>query len=416
LAALPFKPSLKAGIYGEYHNRDYRVREFIYRYDNLSYEERQSYLKLPFAEMMNDKYLEPGQVYIDEITRKTNNYTASVRHGAGYAALEIPLNKLTIYTGLRIENHHTQLTRDRSDAPDLILTTGKKIDDWDWLPSINLTHKFSEQSQLRAAYGRSVNRPELRELSPSVYFDFDLFSETGGNENLKKAVIDNLDLRYELYPSPGETVSLGVFYKHFKNPIEWTFIDMGGSLRYNYENAEAAESYGIELDVRKKLDFIGMKRFSLVLNLALIESRVHFVPGEIVSEPDRPMQGQSPYVVNAGLYYLSEKHGLNVSLLYNRIGKRIVGLGKSNSINPDVNTLIPDSYEMPRNALDLTVGKSIGKNLEIRCSLKDILSEAITYKQFPKFEKDGVIHNREQITKQYNPGQSVSVSILFKVN
>jgi outer membrane receptor protein involved in Fe transport len=414
--ALPFKPSLKAGIYGEYHNRDYRVREFIYRYDNLSYEERQSYLKLPFGEMLDDKYLGADKVYIDEITRKTNNYTASVLHGAGYIALEVPLDKLTLYAGVRLENHHTKLNRDRSDAPDLTLMTNKKINDLDWLPSVNLTHRFSEKHQLRAAYGRSVNRPELRELSPAVYFDFDLFNEIGGNENLKKAVIDNLDLRYEFYPSPGETVSLGVFYKHFKNPIEWTFIDMGGSLRYNYENADAAESYGIELDVRKKMDFIGMKDFSLILNVALIESKVHFVPGEIVSEPDRPMQGQSPYVLNAGLYYQPEKYGLNVSLLYNRIGKRIVGLGKSNSINPDINTLIPDSYEMPRNALDFTVGKSIGKNIEIRCSIKDILSEAIVYKQFPKFEKEGIVYNREQITRQYNPGQSVSVSVLFKIN
>jgi outer membrane receptor protein involved in Fe transport len=414
--AVPFKPSLKAGIYGEYHNRDYRVREFIYRYDNLSYEERQSYLKLPFGEMLDDKYLGADKVYIDEITRKTNNYTASVLHGAGYIAFEVPLNKLMLYAGVRLENHHTTLTRDRSDAPDLTLMTNKKINDLDWLPSINLTHRFSEKHQLRAAYGRSVNRPELRELSPAVYFDFDLFNEIGGNENLKKAVIDNLDLRYEFYPSPGETVSLGVFYKHFKNPIEWTFIDMGGSLRYNYENADAAESYGIELDVRKKMDFIGMKDFSLILNVALIESKVHFVPGEIVSEPDRPMQGQSPYVVNAGLYYQPEKHGLNVSLLYNRIGKRIVGLGKSNSINPDINTLIPDSYEMPRNALDFTIGKSIGKNIEIRCSVKDILSEAIAYKQFPKFEKDGIIYKREQITRQYNSGQSVSVGVLFKIN
>jgi outer membrane receptor protein involved in Fe transport len=413
---MPFKPALHAGIYGEYHNRNYRVREFIYRYDKLTYDERQYCLKLPFEEMLSDKYPGADRIYIDEITRKTNNYKASVRHGAGYAAFEILLDRLMIYTGVRIEYHHTQLTRDRSDAPELTLMTNKKIDDPDWLPSVNLTYKFSDEHQLRAAYGRSLNRPELRELSPAVYFDFDLFSEIGGNENLKKANIDNLDLRYEFYPSYGETVSLGVFYKHFRNPIEWTFIDMGGSLRYNYENAEAAASWGVELDVRKKLDFIGMEDLSLVMNAALIESRVRFHPGEIVSEPDRPMQGQSPYVINAGLYYQSEKRGLNISLLYNRIGKRIVGLGKSNSVHPDINTLIPDSYEMPRNALDFTVGKSVGKRLELRCSVRDMLSAAIVYKQFPKFEKDGVIYNREQITRQYNPGQSVSVGVVLKID
>ncbi|MDR2058089.1 MAG: carboxypeptidase-like regulatory domain-containing protein, partial [Dysgonamonadaceae bacterium] len=137
--AVPFKPTLKTGVYWEYRKRDYRVREFIYRYDNLSYEERQSYLKLPFEEMLNDKYLGAGRVYIDEITRKTNNYDASVLHGAGYVAFEIPMDKLTLYAGMRLENHHTELTRDRSDAPDLTLMTNKKISDLDWLPSVNLT-------------------------------------------------------------------------------------------------------------------------------------------------------------------------------------------------------------------------------------------------------------------------------------
>ncbi|MDR1592091.1 MAG: TonB-dependent receptor [Prevotellaceae bacterium] len=409
------KFALKTGFYGEYRTRNYAPREFIYRYDNLTYEERQNYLKLPFQEMLNDRYLGADKVFIDEITRKSNAYSATVWHEAGYVTFDIPLGKLVIYTGVRFENHHTKLNYDRADTPSLILKTSKKINDRHWLPSANFTYRFTEKHQLRAAYGRSLNRPELREISPSVYFDFDLFSEIGGNENLKTASIDNLDLRYEFYPEQGETMSLSVFYKYFKNPIEWTFIDMGGSLRYNYENADRADSWGIELDIRKKLDFIGLKHFSLVMNGALIKSNVRFKVGEVVAEPDRPMQGQSPYIINIGLFYQSEKVGINASLLYNRIGKRIVGLGKANSIDHNLNSLIPNSYEMPRNVMDFTISKTFGR-IEIRCSVKDIFSEAVVYKQFPKFEKDGVIHEREQITRQYTPGQSVALGVFFKIN
>jgi len=131
-------------------------------------------------------------------------------------------------------------------------------------------------------------------------------------------------------------------------------------------------------------------------------------------EPDRPMQGQSPYIINAGIFYQSKKGGWNVSLLYNRIGKRIVGLGKSNSTDQNINNIIPDSYEMPRNVLDFTLSKSIGKYVEIRFSIKDILSEDVVFKQFPKFERNGNIHNREQTTKQYKPGQSVSLGVNVK--
>jgi TonB-dependent receptor len=406
--------SLKTGLYGEYHNRDYAVREFVYRYNNLTYEERQSYLSQPFTEMLDNKYLGAGKVFIDEISQKTNNYSATVLHTAGYVAFEIPVNNLLIYAGVRLENRHTELTGDRSMSFSTTLISTKNIYETDWLPSINLVYKFSEQHQLRAAYGRSVNRPELRELSPSVYYDFDLFSEIGGNENLKTAKIDNVDLRYEFYPSLGETVSLGVFYKYFRNPIEWTFVDMGGSLRYSYENAGQAVSRGIELDVRKKLDFVGLSALSVIMNAALISSRVHFEPGEVVSEPDRAMQGQSPYVINAGLYYSSEKARLNISALYNRIGKRIVGLGKSNVPDQNVNDMVPDSYEMPRNSLDLSVIKKVGKRFEIRCSVRDILSEDIVFKQFPKFVKDNVTYKREQTTKRFNQGRFVSFGVSIK--
>ena len=109
-----------------------------------------------------------------------------------------------------------------------------------------------------------------------------------------------MDLRYEFYPAPGETVSLGAFYKHFRNPIEWTYIDMGGSLRYMYENADRAQSWGVELDVRKNLGFIGMPNLSLVLNAAWIYSNVTFVPGEVVS-------GTRP--AHAGTVALRDKRG-----------------------------------------------------------------------------------------------------------
>ncbi|MDR0384916.1 MAG: TonB-dependent receptor [Prevotellaceae bacterium] len=411
---LPLAPTLKTGLHGEYQKRDCSAREFVYRYSNLAYDLRQDYLSLPFSEMLDNRYLGSDKVFIDETGSKADNYSATALQLAGYAAVETSVDRLSICAGVRFENRHTQLAFDRSMNPSITLTTTRNICDSDFLPSVNLIYRFSERHQLRAAYGRSVNRPELRELSPSVYYDFDLFSEIGGNENLKTAKIDNLDLRCEFYPAPGETLSLGIFYKYFRNPVEWTFIDMGGSLRYSYENAGEAISRGIELELRKKLDFIGLTGLSLTVNAALIASDVHFDPGEVVSEPDRAMQGQSPYVVNAGIHYSSEKAGLDISALYNRIGKRIVGLGKSNVPEWNINDMTPDSYEMPRNVLDMSIIKKIGRHFEVRCSVRDILSEDIVFKQFPKFIKDSAVHKREQTTKRFNCGQSVSFGVSVK--
>ena len=193
-----------------------------------------------------------------------------------------------------------------------------------------------------------------------------------------------------------------------------TFIDMGGTLRYNYENALSAQSLGAEVEIRKSLDFIGMRNFSLLFNATLIKSNVRFDESGIVKTEDRPMQGQSPYIINAGLYYQNEKWGLMSSLLYNRLGKRIIGIGKSNSTTHDVSVNIPDTYEMPRNSLDFTISKKLGKLIELKAGVKDILAEKVVYKQFPQFyDAAGQLQEREQVTKSYRPGRAVSVGITF---
>ena len=116
-------------------------------------------------------------------------------------------------------------------------------------------------------------------------------------------------------------------------------------------NARSANNYGLELDIRKQLDFIGLKDFSWSFNGALIHSRVRFAPGS--NEYDRPMQGQSPYLVNTGVFYYNEPLQLSVNLLYNRIGKRIVGVGRTTGGgDASRNIRVPDSYEMPRDAFD----------------------------------------------------------------
>ena len=412
------RPALRTGVYGEIRTREYLPRQFGYRLDHWdNYEERHDWFYLPVEELLDDRYTGFDRVYAYEMPGAKNSaYSADVRYGAAYMAFDIPLGRLNIYAGARLESHTTHLTYDRSvSATNQVLDT-TRVADLDLLPSVNLTWKFNDRHQLRAAWGRSVNRPELRELSPAIYYDFDLFSEIGGNPDLKTARIDNVDLRYEFYPAAGETVSLGVFYKHFENPIEWTFIDMGGTLRYLYENAKEAVSWGFELDVRKNLGFIGMRNFSLVLNAAWIESNVRFAPGEVVSEPDRPMQGQSPYIINTGLYYNSPRWGLDLALLYNRVGRRIVGLGRTTGTNPDPNMMIPDSYEIPRHSLDFNLSKKLGRRVELRASVRDILSEDIVYKQFPHHVKaDGIEYEREQTTRRYNPGQSVSIGLSIKL-
>ena len=118
----------------------------------------------------------------------------------------------------------------------------------------------------------STNRPEFREVSPSVYYDFDLFSDVKGNADLKAAYIQNADLRWEWYPAAGEGISVAVFYRHFRNPIETAILDAGsGSYTYTFENADRANLHGV--DLTKKTSILAGMQFLVVLNGSPMKSR-----------------------------------------------------------------------------------------------------------------------------------------------
>ena len=409
--------TLKGGVYGEYRMRCYTPREFTYRTDNLSVNDRLYYRSLPFEEMMSDEWLGYDKVYADEITEKYNAYDGKSSIVAGYITTTLPIGKFNIDAGVRVEWWNMSIRYDRSMTASNVLMTENRYDEVSILPAVNMSYNFNEKHLMRLSYGRTVNRPEFREVSPSVYYDFDLFAEIQGNTELKIAEIDNIDLRYEFYPAPGETVSIGAFYKHFKNPIEWNFVDMGGSYRYSYENAKSAYVAGIEVDVRKTLDFVGVPDLAVVFNASAVLSRLKFYEGELVNEKDRPLQGQSPYIINAGLFYTSSnpKIGLSASLMYNIIGKRIIGVGKTTSLSGDTDFDLPDAYEMPRNLLDLSIAKKIGKFVEIKVSVKDILAQPVTVKQFPTVTINGEKQTREQTTYEYRPGTTFSFGISVKL-
>ena len=408
----PLNPSaerpieLKAGLYGEYKTRTYDTRAFEYKWD-IGADLPQGFASLPIWEIMLPSNLGADKIHINDQSERSDNYKANNHLEAAYAAFNIPLGKFNIYAGARLELFRTAVTTYGN-----VSDKKRTYDYTNLLPSLNATYNFNRKSLLRLAYGMTVNRPEFRELSPSTYEDFDMYSLVMGNPNLKQAVVQNLDLRYEWYPASGEIISLGAFYKRFKNPIEWTYTDAGGSYIYSFQNALSADLYGLELEVKKDLAFMGLRNFSLAFNASWIKSNVHFPSDGI--EHDRPMQGQSPYLVNTGLFYQNDKIGFSAAVLYNRIGKRIVGIGRTaDSQGNTQNNTIPDIYEMPRNAVDITLSQRLSKVFELKLSGRDLLAENIDFKQFPPFTTaNSTYEHREQVTKSYNPGRSFFLTVV----
>lgn len=404
------KPQLFTGAYAEYRTRSYNTRSFSYQW-NASQNSLPAgfrYLDLPTQLLVDANYGDQGLYLIDD-TNMRNDYEGHHLITSAYAAANLTLGPVGVYAGVRFEHSRMELvsnTRDYEKSP-----MSRYYDGNDFFPSLNLTWHMMPRHQLRASYGRSINRPEFREVSPSVFYDFDLASSVQGNTALKSCYVQNVDLRYEWYPQDGDQISLAAFYKSFDSPIEWTYTVAGGTdLVYSYQNAKQASSYGLELDIRKNLGFMGLRDFSLVFNGSLIKSKVKF--DESARQKDRPMQGQSPYLVNMGLFYSHE--GWNATLQYNRIGKRLVGVGRSLGATGDQTVTIPDSYEMPRNSLDLSASRTFGR-WEIKLGLKDILGEKVEFKQFNDVTLlNGTSKEVDEVTRSYRPGRNFSLNLSYK--
>lgn len=403
------RPLLKTGVYGEYRTRTYRTRSFQYGWqpDNSLPD---GFMFDPDVQgsVLNDSNYGPDKLYLYEEVNYLNNYNAGQTLGAAYLSLTVPFRKFDLHAGVRYEYCRQTLEMNTRQYEESLQRT--TYDYSGLFPSVNLTCHITDTHQLRAAYGRSVNRPEFRELSSSVYYDFDLGSSVMGNPDLKSAEIDNVDLRWEYYPSKGEQISVALFYKHFANPIEWTYTVAGGTdLIYSFINAKGADNYGVELDIRKNLGFMGLEDFSLSFNGALIKSKVRFDGS--TNNIDRPMQGQSPYLINAGLFYNNAARGWSAAALYNIIGKRIIGVGNRYGTASDGTARnIPNSYEMPRHSLDCSVSKRIG-HWSLKLAARDILAGKYIFKQIETVGQNGSNKKIEETTRSYKPGRNFNLKI-----
>ncbi len=410
-----FKPELKAGLYLEKKDREFNARLIGYAIANTS----KFNWGLPYQPVdvifADTNINTTTGIKLDETTNKSDSYTATNDLLATYLAFNLPFtHKLNLYTGIRMEKNNQQMHSYSSDNGSEEVNI--IIDKTDFFPSANLSYKFTEKSLARISYGLTINRPEFREIAPFAFYDFEMKKLVRGNPELRNASISNYDLRYEYYPSPSETFVLGVFYKDFRKPIETIEINSGSGKDYTFQNALGATNYGLELELRKSLESLGkkdnifryFKNFMLVANASYIKSEIKLDTEKFYSaEAKRPMQGQSPYIVNLGMYYQDNDHGLMVSLLYNMIGKRIVVVGLDT----------PDVYEMPRNVIDLTLTKNVGENVQVKAGVQDMLNQKVVEKQFVKYKNlDGATVSREQSTLEYNPGSLFSLGVVVNFN
>ncbi|MGC4022554.1 MAG: TonB-dependent receptor [Cyclobacteriaceae bacterium] len=402
------------GNYGELKNRSFGAREVGYVLDpstaNKAGLDGQGLKQLPIGEIFSPQYVGTGGFIMNENTSGSNFYRGENRLLATYVSLGLPISdKWKFSGGLRSEYSIQSIFT----ANESFQSRNDKLEQLNWLPSANLSYNFTQKALIRATYGRSLNRPEFREWAPFSFYDTEnqgyVFGSLAappafGGGLLKNAVIDNFDLRFELYPSSQELFHIGVFYKNFQNPIERYILPSSNRL-FTFGNANSAYVAGIEFDLRKNMGFLGggiFRDLSLVANASLIQSEINVKNGVNLIEK-RPLQGQSPYVINAGFYYQEEDKGITASLTYNVFGPRSILVG----------TKTDGSWgELPRNTIDIAINYPLSRRIALTFAVQDLLNQPVQVVQDTnldgKFQRHG---NNDLLINKFRRGQYFNLGL-----
>lgn len=336
-------------------------------------------------------------------THDVEAYYGMVNH-----AFEVAGNRFRLAGGARVEHskQHVEAIQREGDQEPVV----SEIDKTDVLPSINLTYMPTEWSNVRLGHYVSVNRPELREIAAIKYRDFNEDNTVQGNPDLKRSVIKNFDVRVEAFPSSEEVLAVSYFYKEIENAIEEKLIPSSDYRHIRtWFNSDWGHNHGFEIEARKSLGFLGnwfddvtvsgnyTRSFSSVEYLYewrwQDDEGVWHTSREIRT---RPLQGQAPWTVNFGLKYENSNTGTSVTLLYNKIARRLdkVTLDREDSL-----------WEEPRDLLDIAVTQELLRILEIKLTGKNLLEA----------EKIKTLGDHAAIDTRQTVGRSLSLSLGLKL-
>jgi hypothetical protein len=375
--------AVRAGVGNLERDRDSGVRRFAFQSKGPISGNIDLRRNLNPEDIIYDETIDPRGWQLGEVTIATDAYTADQTIESTYFAVDFALDEwLRLGGGIRREKSDQSVTTFDQFDPDRNPVISE-LKTSDLFPSMSATFIFGEH-QVRAGYGETTNRPDFKELSEALFKDPLLDRLVKGNPDLIPAYLTNFDLRWDWYFDQGEFISLGGFYKEFTDPIE-TVILAGASQITTFNNALAAENFGIEFELYTNLDFIGKwwgeeawwEKWYINTNYAWIDSEIELSEEDsaVLTSAVRPLQGQSPYVWNFQVGYDDLDRGINAALLYNIFGERIVDVGTNGA---------PDIYQQPRSILDFVYSQKFADNWKFKFRARNLLNAEVEITQGDK--------------------------------
>ena len=346
-----------------------------------------------------------------DLYEPANTFDATQNISAGYLSNEFSVSeKLKAVVGLRAELFSAIYTGQNQAATEIFVDE-KIIDKLDLFPSANFIYSLNDNSNLRVSYSRTTARPSFKEASKSQIFDPITNRLFIGNIDLEPSYISNFDIRTEFFGENSEMFAISGFYKDFKDPIELTFYESAPD-QLTPRNLGNASVFGIEFEFRKSLGFLlnSLENLKFNINASYIESdltmfedeynrRVNAARDGESIEKSRELQGQSPYLINAGFNYSDSEIGLQTGLFFNVQGEtlEVVGTG-----------IVPDVYTVPFNSLNFTFNKKLGEEKKSTVDIK--VSNILNSKRKSVYQS---YKASDKTFTQFNPGTEFSIGYSY---
>jgi outer membrane receptor protein involved in Fe transport len=383
--------SFKGGISRLDRSREFAARRFRFVTSN--------HQQFDLTGLPDDIYtsanIRPDGFEIRETTGLNDAYAAAHTVDAMYLMSDTTFGKWRVIGGGRYEASEQSVTTfNPFDTANAVESVNENND---ILPSLNVVYQAAPRTNVRVAYGRSLNRPEFRELSPFAFTEVAGGRSVAGNPDLEQATIDGVDLRWEHFPRDGEVVAASVFFKKIDQPIE-RIVQPTSDFRQSFVNADSADLWGLELELRRALDVVlpSLHHWSVNANFTYVDSKV--VVGEhnlsVVTNAERALEGQSDMVGNLALQFYHPQWGTMFRVLGSYTGARLADVGARG---------LPDIFEEPFTSFDVVVSQSLAfaNGLELKLAAKNLLGEERHYTQ------------GSEIQRIYDPGRKVSLSLSY---
>jgi outer membrane receptor protein involved in Fe transport len=358
--------------------------------------------------LLNDALYQSGDLIIKE--RKPDLYSANLDVYGGFAEFGFGFEKLSGNLGVRYEMDQIDV---EWDVANYVGRTGNLSNTYNnILPALNLKYQLNDKHSVRLAASKTVTLPEFKELAP-----FEYVSPTGrvtkGNPDLKHSQNYNLDVKWEMFPTTKELISVTGFYKMINDPINLAQT-RGSSGNFIYENTgERADVYGVEFEARYdiiKAEETGNAGLNMVVNATKMWFNQDLLEiFQYNNKKETDLQGASGFIANAALSYSNNKEKEFVATITgNYSDDKIFALGAPEDFDNSATLFNNEIVEKGFATVDLIVSKKLTDRISLKFSGKNLLNPEIKQTQEIK-PLSGEAST--EVVSSYKKGMNLSLSV-----